>query len=79
MGKVQSVIPAYNQEVTQPAWLIWGERKKEKEKALLLTITIIDSNCRIDPTTYKEHNNIPQRFGAFLSVAFFYVRTHTHI
>ena len=48
------------QEVTQPAWLVWGERKKGKEKALLLAITIIDNNCRIYPTKHKEeHNNIP--------------------
>ena len=54
--------PASNSclEVTQPAWLIWGERKKGKEKALLLAITIIDNNCRIYPTKHKkEHNNIP--------------------
>lgn len=79
MGKVRSVIPAHNQEVTQPAWLIRGERKKEKEKAQLLAITVIDTKCIIYSTTYKEeHNDIPQRFGAFLSVAFFYAHTHMY-
>ena len=45
-----------------------------------MTITIIDTNCIIYSTTYKEeHSDIPQRFGAFLSVAFFYAHTHTSI